>query len=228
MLDQVINKLLPNVSKLSDVFYESVLQTLQMFAIAGCISFVLGLFFGIVLLVCKPNGILANKWVYYLLDKVINVLRSIPFIIMIALLIPLTRLLVGTAIGTTGAIFPLVVGITPFFSRQIESALSGIDPGLVESGKAMGMSANELIIHVYLKESIPAIVRATTITSVNLIGLSAIVGVVGGGGIGNFAIMYGYQRNQLDATSISVIALLIIVSIIELVGKSVLRKTTYY
>ncbi|TVY04241.1 methionine ABC transporter permease [Cohnella terricola] len=228
MLDQVIKKFLPNVSKVSDVFYESILETLKMFAIAGSISFLLGLFFGIVLLVCKPGGILENKWIYNLLDKIINVLRSIPFIIMIAALIPLTRLVVGTAIGTTGAIFPLVVGITPFFSRQIESALSGVDPGLVESGKAMGMSAFGLIIHVYLKESIPAIVRATTITSVNLIGLSAIVGVVGGGGIGNFAIMYGYQRSQVDATYVSVIALLIIVSMIELLGKRVLRNTKYY
>ncbi len=228
MLDQIVSKLLPNVSKISNVFWESVFQTLQMFVVAGAISFLLGLFFGIVLLVCKPGGILANKILYNVLDKVINVLRSIPFIIMIAALIPVTRLVVGTAIGTTGAIFPLVVGITPFFSRQIESALSGIDPGLVESGRAMGMSSLGLIIHIYLRESISAIVRATTITSVNLIGLSAIVGVVGGGGLGNFAIMYGYQRNQIDATYISVIALLIIVSIIELAGKSILRKTSYY
>jgi len=228
MLEQVIKNWLPNVSKIPDVFFESVLQTLHMFAVAGVISFVLGLFFGIVLLACKPKGVLENAWVYNFLDKIINVLRSIPFIIMIAALIPLTRLVVGTAIGTTGAIFPLIVGITPFFSRQIESALSDTDPGLIESGKAMGMSAIDLIIHVYLKESIPAIVRVTTITSVNLIGLSAIVGVVGGGGIGNFAIMYGFQRNQLDATYVSVIALLIIVTTIELLGKRILKKIKYY
>ncbi|MDF2911358.1 MAG: transporter permease [Sporolactobacillus laevolacticus] len=226
-MDNLLHFLLPNVSQVMDEFYLSILQTLQMVFQSGLISFAFSLVIGIVLVSTKKGGILENIFVFNLFDKLINLFRSIPFIILIAALIPLTRLISGTAVGVQGTIFPLIVGITPFFSRQIESALSEVDEGLVESGIAMGLSPFQIIISVYLKEGISSIARVTTITVISLIGLTAIVGVVGGGGIGDFAIRYGYQQNQLDATYVSIIVLLIFVSIVQIVGTLISKKTTH-
>ncbi len=132
---------------------------------------------------------------------------------------PFTRALVGTAIGTKGAIFPLVIGVTPFFARQIQAAIAGIDPGLVEAAEAMGMSTPKIVLRVYLRESIPSIVRVTVITVISLVGLTAIVGIVGGGGLGDFAIRYGYQRYMVDATYATVIVLVAFIAVIEFIGK---------
>ncbi|MDZ5034706.1 methionine ABC transporter permease, partial [Clostridium perfringens] len=161
------------------------------------------------------------------LDKIINITRSIPFIILLAAAIPLTRAIVGTAIGTKGSFVPLVLGTIPFFSRQIESALSEIDKGVIEAAEAMGSSPLEIIFRVYLKESVPNIIRATTITFVSLVGLTAMAGSVGGGGLGDLAIRYGYQRNQIDITFVTVIILLIVVNIIQGLGDRVIKKTTH-
>ncbi|GEB76309.1 methionine ABC transporter permease [Sporolactobacillus inulinus] len=226
-MDNLVRILLPNVSEVLDEFYLSIIQTLQMVFISGLISFVLSLIIGIVLVVTKKNGLLERPIVFNLFDKVINLFRSIPFIILIAALIPITRLISGTAVGVQGTLFPLVVGITPFFSRQIESALSEVDEGLVESGTAMGLSPVQIIFSIYLKEGIASIVRVSTITMISLIGLTAIVGVVGGGGIGDFAIRYGYQMNQLDATYLSIIVLLIFVSIVQVLGTFLANKHTH-
>lgn len=226
-MDNLVRLLLPNVSEVLGEFYLSIVQTLQMVFISGLISFVLSLIIGIVLVVTKKNGLLERPIIFNLFDKVINLFRSIPFIILIAALIPITRLISGTAVGVQGTLFPLVVGITPFFSRQIESALSEVDEGLVESGTAMGLSPVQIIFSIYLKEGIASIVRVSTITMISLIGLTAIVGVVGGGGIGDFAIRYGYQMNQLDATYLSIIVLLIFVSIVQVLGTFLANKHTH-
>ncbi|MCO7174850.1 methionine ABC transporter permease [Sporolactobacillus kofuensis] len=226
-MDNLIQFFLPNVSQVMDEFYLSIAQTLQMVFLSGLISFVLSLFIGIALISTKKSGILENLFVFNFFDKVINLFRSIPFIILIAALIPLTRLISGTAVGVQGTIFPLIIGITPFFSRQIESAFNEVDEGLVESGIAMGLSPFQIIISVYLKEGISSIARVSTITIISLIGLTAIVGVVGGGGIGDFAIRYGYQQNQLDATYVSIIVLLIFVSIVQIIGTLISKKTTH-
>ena len=162
-----------------------------------------------------------------MLDKVVNTCRSIPFIILLAAVIPLTRLIVGTALGTKGALVPLIIGTVPFFSRQIESALSELDQGLIEAAQSMGSSPIEIILRVYLKESIPNIVRATTITFISLVGLTAMAGSVGGGGLGDLAIRYGYQRYQTDVTFVTIIILLIIVNVIQGVGDFIIKKTTH-
>lgn len=156
----------------------------------------------------------SNTVVYSILDKIINLFRSIPFIILLATLIPLTRAVVGTAIGTKGAILPLVFGTVPFFSRQVETALSEVDAGLVEAAAAMGTSPAGIIFRVYLKESIPSLVRVTTITLISLIGLTAMAGAIGGGGLGDFAIRYGHQRNQIDVTLVTVVILIFIVMVL--------------
>ncbi|MEL5725134.1 ABC transporter permease subunit, partial [Lactiplantibacillus pentosus] len=130
-------------------------------------------------------------------------------------------------IGVKGTIFPLIVGIVPFFSRQIEAALNELDGGLIEAGQVMGLSPFQIIYSIYLKESIGSIARVTTITIISLIGLTAIVGVVGGGGIGDYAIQYGYQQNQQDATIACILVLLIIVSIVQVVGTLISRRVEH-
>lgn len=184
-MQEFLNTYFGNVmAKLPD-FYGSILDTLRMTGRAGAIAFVGGLFLGVVLTVTKEGGILQARALYQVLDKIINFFRSIPFIILLAALIPLTRLISGTAIGVEGAIVPLVCGTIPFFARQIESALAEMDPGLVEAALSMGSSPVEIIFRVYLKECIPGIVRAVTITAISLIGLTAMAGAVGAGGLGD-------------------------------------------
>lgn len=222
-----LTSLFPNVlSKLPD-FYESIYDTLIMVGWSGSISFILGLVLGIVLTVTKKGGILQNQALFQILDKIINFFRSIPFIILLASLIPLTRLISGTAIGVDGAIVPLVFGTVPFFSRQIESALAELDSGLIEAAQSMGSGPLEIIFRVYLKECIPGIARGTTITAISLIGLTAMAGAVGAGGLGDFAIRFGYQRNQIDVTYASVIVLVGMVSIIQIIGNTIVKKNSH-
>ncbi len=223
----LVQKLLPNaVTKIPEI-YKATGETLLMIIVAGAISFVIGLILGVVLVVTKKGNILENKVVYYVLEKIINITRSIPFIILLAAAIPLTRAIVGTAIGTKGSFVPLVLGTIPFFARQIESALSEVDKGIIEVAESMGSSPFEIVFRVYLKESIPNIVRATTITFVSLVGLTAMAGSVGGGGLGDLAIRYGYQRYQVDITFVTVIILLILVNIIQGTGNIIIKKTTH-
>ena len=220
--------LIPNVmDKLPD-FYEAILDTVVMVLWSGSISFVLGLFFGIVITVTKPGGILQNRALYEVLDKVINFFRSIPFIILLTAVMPLSRLIMGTAIYVQGAIVPLVFGTVPFFTRQIESALAETDQGLVEAALSMGSSPLEIIFRVYLIESIAAIARGTTITAISLVGLTAMAGAVGAGGLGDFAIRYGHDRNQSDVTWTTVVVLVIMISFIQCLGNLVVKKHTHH
>ena len=226
-MEELIQKLLPNViTKLPEI-YKATGETLLMIAVAGLISFFIGIVLGVILVVTGKGNILENKPIYYVLEKIINITRSIPFIILLAAAIPLTRVIVGTAIGTKGSYVPLVLGTIPFFARQIENALSEIDKGVIEAAQAMGSSPFEIIFRVYLKESIPSIVRATTITFVSLVGLTAMAGSVGGGGLGDLAIRYGYQRYQVDITYVTVIILLVFVNIIQGAGNIIIKKTTH-
>lgn len=226
-MEELINKLLPNVVNKLPELGKSIVDTFYMIGISGAISFIFGLILGIILVVTKKGNILENKIIFNVLDKVVNIFRSIPFIILLAAAIPLTRVIVGTAVGTKGALVPLVIGTVPFFTRQIESALSELDNGLIEAAQSMGSSPVEIIFRVYIKESIPNIIRATTITFISLVGLTAMAGSVGGGGLGDLAIRYGYQRFQNDVTFVTIIILLIIVNIIQGIGDFIIKKTTH-
>lgn len=223
---QLIEGLFPNLAEKLPEFYESFIQTLYMAGVSGAISFGLGLIIGVTLIVTRKDGILENAVVSSILDKLVNMFRIIPFIILLALLIPLTRLIAGTAIGTKGAIVPLIFGTVPFFARQVETALSELDKGLVEAALSMGSSPWEIIVRVYLRESFPGLIRAVTITTISLIGLTAMAGAVGGGGLGDFAIRYGHQRNQTDVTIATVIALIILVSAIQYLSNWAITRTT--
>lgn len=226
-MQEILNQYFPNVmSKLPD-FYLSIRQTIVMVAWSGAIALIIGVVLGILLVVTRDGGLMENKAVFQLWDKLINLFRSIPFIILLTGVMPLTRIIMGSAIGVKGAIVPLIFGTVPFFSRQMESALSEVSPGLVEAAQSIGNSKFEIIVNVYLKESIPQISRAVSITTISLIGLTAMAGVVGAGGLGDFAVRYGHDRNQTDVTYATIIVLVIMVSIIQLAGNYIARKNTH-
>lgn len=226
-MQEILNKLIPNVMSDLPKLYDSIIQTFIMLIQSGVISFFIGGFLGILLVVTKKYGILENKIIYEILSKVINFFRAIPFIILLAMLVPLTRFIMGTAIGVRGAIIPLIFGTVPFFARQMESALSEVDSGLIEAAQSMGSSPIAIIFRVYLKESIAPIARGTTITAISLISLTAMAGAVGAGGLGTYAIQSGYYRNKLDIIYVSVILLVILVGIIQAIGNFIVKKATH-
>ena len=226
-MKEFLHILLPNISAKPNELIEATLQTLNMMVLSGAISLLFGLIFGVMIVVTAPKGILSNAFIYNILDKLINVFRSIPFVILLAALIPFTRMVVGTAIGTKGAILPLVFGTVPFFTRQIESALHEVDNGLIEAAQSMGSSPIEIIFRVYLRESMTGIIRGVQITFISLLGLTAMAGAIGGGGLGDFAIRYGHQRNQTDVTYVTVIIILVMVSLIQSIGNRAIKKNTH-
>lgn len=226
-MQELLNKWIPNVMGRLPDFWQAIGDTLLMVVWSGAISFVLGLALGVVVTVTRPGGILENRAVYQILDKLINFIRSIPFIILLTAVMPLSRLIMGTAIYVRGAIVPLVFGTVPFFTRQVESALAQVDKGLVEAALSMGSSPLEIVFRVYLRESVAAIARGTTITLISLIGLTAMAGVVGAGGLGDFAIRYGHDRNMTDVTYVTVLVVFLLVSLIQFVGGRIVKKNTH-
>lgn len=224
---EVLNKLIPNVMNDLPKLYDSIIQTFIMLLCSGIISFFAGGFLGILLIVTKKYGIMENIIIYEVLSKIINFFRAIPFIILLAMLVPLTRFIMGTAIGVKGAVLPLIFGTVPFFARQMESALSEVNPGLIEAAQSMGSSPIAIIFRVYLKESIAPIARGTTITAISLIGLTAMAGAVGAGGLGTYAIQSGYYRNKFDIIYVSVILLVILVGLIQAIGNFIVKKASH-
>ncbi len=223
----ILYKIAPHLESLGGELLTSLGQTFQMLLVSGVLAFFLGIFFGVLLIVAKKGGIMQNQILYSIIDKAIDVIRSIPFIILMVLLIPVSRAIVGTGSGVKGAYVALIVGTVPFFARQIESVLADVDKGLIEASQAMGFSPVEIIFSVYLKESIPGITRVTMITFVSLVGITAMAGAIGAGGLGDFAIRYGYQMGYTDMSWVTVIIILIIISVIQFVGNAVIKKTTH-
>ena len=216
-----------NVIPLKDEIIASTLQTLYMVGVTGLIAGVLGIILGVILVVTDNNGILENTPLYNILDKFVNVFRSLPFIILLALVVPLTRFLVHTSIGTTAAIVPLVIGTVPFYARQIQIALLEVDSGVIEAAQSMGSSPLEIIFRVYLKEGLTAIIRVSSLTIINLIGLTAMAGAIGGGGLGNLAIARGYNRYQNDVNLVATLIILLIVFISQFIGNQLVKRTTH-
>ncbi|MBM6615976.1 ABC transporter permease [Desemzia sp. RIT804] len=226
-MSQFLNTYFSNVIKIQDEVLESFIETIYMVLLTAVIAGILGIFLGIILVVTGPKGILVNKRIYNFLDQFINIFRSIPFIIMMTLIVPFTRLVVGTSIGTSAAIIPLIVGTTPFFARQIQNALLEVDPGVIEAAEAMGSSPLEIIFRVYLKEGLTPIIRVSSLTIINLIGLTAMAGAIGGGGLGNLAIARGYNRFQSDVTLVATLLILLIVFISQALGNYLVKKTSH-
>lgn len=226
----MIDKVLPmnfimdgHIDELAKATYE----TLNMLVVSGFFSLLFGILIGVAVVVTRKGGILENRVCEFIFDKIINFFRSVPFVILIPVLLPLTRILSGSGIGLEGAYVPLIFGTVPFFARQIESSLSEVDPGLIEASEAMGCGPFEIIFRVYLKESIPSIARGVAITFISLIGLTAMAGQVGGGGLGNFAIRFGYQGQKVDATWSTVAIILVIVTLIQAIGNYVVKKKSH-
>lgn len=220
---EILKTLIPNVVNLYPDLLKALYETIFMVLVSGTISTVIGIPVGVALLVTREGGVLENRALNNIIGKIINVLRSIPFIILLAAIIPITRFLVGTTIGTRGALVPLIFGVTPFIARQIESALLSIDKGVIEAAQSMGSSPIEIIYRVMFLEGLPGIIYALTITTINLIALSAMAGTVGGGGLGDFAIRYGYQYFQTDVMIVTIIILLILVNLVQGIGDLLLK-----
>lgn len=216
-----------NVIQIRSEIWESIGETLFMVGWTALIAGLLGVLLGIVLVVTERGGILENQRVYTVLEKIVNGFRSVPFIIMLALIAPFTRLIIGTSIGTTAAIVPLVVGTVPFYSRQVQNALLEVDSGVIEAAEAMGSSPLEIIFRVYLKEGLPSLIRVSSVTIINLIGITTMAGAIGAGGLGDLAISRGYNRNQMDVTLVCTAVILIIVLISQLIGDYLVRKTSH-
>ncbi|MEA4891603.1 MAG: methionine ABC transporter permease [Peptococcaceae bacterium] len=226
-MKELLIGLFPNVYELFGDLLMSIVQTLVMVSISGVFGMLLGTFLGIVLVVTREGSLYDYRIFNMVLDKVINTLRSIPFVILIALMVSFTRFLVGTSIGVRGAIVPMVAGIIPLVSRTTEQALLEIDNGVIEAARAMGLSRFYIIAHVLLPEALPGLMRSLITSFISLIGLSAMAGTVGGGGIGNFAVRYGYSRYMNDITVVTVLLLLLIVNIVQNAGSKIARKLTH-
>lgn len=222
-----LSKVLPNFITYYDEFIQSIIETIYMLLVSGIFVLIFGLIIGIIMTVTKEGNILENKTIYRVLDSIINIFRSIPFVILLTALIPVTKSIMGTFIGVKGAIFPLIVGAIPFFVRQVEQSLSDVDKGVVEAAESMGLSPFQIITRVYLKESIPQLIRAVTITLISLLGLTSMGGAVGGGGIGAYVIRYGHNRGYNDITYVSVIVIIIFVSLIQTIGNNLAKKTNH-
>nr|WP_245643602.1 methionine ABC transporter permease [Roseateles chitosanitabidus] len=187
----------------------------------------LGLPLGIALYLFDRGRLVSSPKVYGLLSFVVNVLRSLPFVILLIVLIPLTLLITGTSLGVAGAIPPLVVGATPFLARLVETALRGVDRGIVEAGQAMGATTRQIVTQALLPEALPGIVSALTVTAITLVGYTAMSGVIGGGGLGDLAIRFGYQRFQTEVMVVTVVALLVLVQLLQSFGDWLVRKVSH-
>ncbi|MDU0944965.1 MAG: methionine ABC transporter permease [Anaerococcus vaginalis] len=212
---------------IKDRIFEDIGLTFYMLFLSAIFSGIFGLIIGVILVVTNDGGILENKKVYSILDKITNLFRAVPFIILLAVISPITNLIVGTRIGPTAAIVPLVFSCVPFFAKQVEQALAEVDPGVIEAAEAMGNSPFEIITAVYLREGLPSLVRASSITLISLLGLTAMAGTIGAGGIGNLAIAVGYNRYKNDVVIISVIVILIIVYAIQGIANLIIKKTSH-
>ena len=211
-------------SKIIDVMIQAVGQTVYMVFFSTLFASILGFILGIVVTVTSPKGLKPNKIIYNVLDLIINVLRSFPFIILIVFIIPLTRAIVGTPIGEAAAIVPLTIAAAPFVARIIESSLKEVDSGVIEAAKSFGASNTQIIFKVMLKEAVPSIISGLTLTIINIIGYSAMAGSVGAGGLGKVAISYGYQRYQTDVMIVTVIILIIMVQGLQSLGNYLYKK----
>lgn len=193
-------------------------ETLYMTALSGAATFVLGIILGLALFLTARGGLFQNRALYSVISIVVNVFRSIPFIILIVLLIPFTKTIVGTILGANAALPALIVGAAPFYARLVEIALREVDKGVIEATRSMGARLSTLIFRVLLPESSPALVSGITVTLIALVSYSAMAGVIGAGGLGNLAYLEGFQRNHGDVTLVATVTILIIVFIIQFCG----------
>ena len=209
---------------MADIILKAFNETVFMTFYSTIFSVIFGFILAVILTISAEDGLRPNKVVYKILDVIINILRSFPFIILMVFIIPLTRAIVGTSIGKEAAIVPLTFAAAPFVARIIESSLREVDKGVIEAAKSFGASDFQIIFKVMLKEAVPSIVSGLTLTIISIIGYSAMAGTVGGGGLGYLAVSYGYQRFQKDVMIITVIIFIIIVQALQMLGNYLYKK----
>ena len=209
---------------MSSILIKAVNETLIMVFASTLFALILGFIPPIILPVTADDGSRPNKKIYSILDFIVNILRSFPFLILMVVLIPFTRIIVGKSIGTAAAVVPLTIASAPFVSRIIESALREVDKGVIEAAKSFGATDIQIIFKVMLKEAIPSIMSGLTLTIISIVGYSAMAGTVGGGGLGYVAISYGYQRFEVDIMVVTCIVLVILVEALQLLGNYLYNK----
>ncbi|MFC0173538.1 methionine ABC transporter permease [Vibrio comitans] len=211
----------------SGLLFKATWETLYMVGFSGIVGFAVGIPLGVVLHTTKRGGLLENQRLNSILGAIVNVGRSVPFLVLMVAIIPFTKLLIGTFIGTTAAIVPLTIGAIPFVARLIEGALLEVPSGLVEAAQSMGATPLQIINKVLLPEALPTIINSVTITLVTLVSYSAMAGTVGGGGLGDVAIRYGFHRYDVVIMAVTVVMLIVLVQIIQSVGDALVRKVDH-
>ncbi|CAM4072508.1 ABC transporter permease [Bacillus cereus] len=217
-----MDKLLTNVDW--NQMLEATGETLYMTAIAALATFILGLILGLLLFMTAKDNLWENKSINTVIGAFVNIFRSIPFIILIILLIPFTKILLGTILGASAALPALIIGAAPFYARMVEIALREIDKGVIEASKAMGAKTSTIILKVLIPESLPALVSGITVTTIALVGYTAMAGVVGAGGLGTLAYLEGFQRGNNDVTIVATICVLLVVFFIQWIGDRVTTR----
>ena len=202
----LMEALFPNV--IWPEIWQATLDTLSM----------LGLPLGVLLFLTGPRQMFEQKWFYQAMSLVVNILRSVPFVILLIVMIPFTVVIAGTSLGVAGAIPPLVIGATPFFARLVETALREVDRGIIEATQAAGATPRQIVTSALLPEAMPGIIAAVTVTAITLVSYTAMSGLIGGGGLGDLAVRYGYQRYQPDVMVVTVVLLLILVQVLQSIG----------
>ncbi|NMD70989.1 ABC transporter permease [Bacillus sp. DNRA2] len=208
----------------ADLILNALWETLYMVSISLFFGGLLGLFLGILLVVTRKGHVLENKWIFSFVNPIVNVFRSIPFIILLVAIIPFTRLIVGTSIGTTAAIVPLVLYIGPYISRLVENSLLEVDEGIIEAAKAMGATPLQIMTKFLIPEAFASLVLSITTATIGLVGATAMAGAIGGGGLGDVAISYGYQRFSTITILVTVVILVLIVQGVQTIGNLLERK----
>jgi D-methionine transport system permease protein len=202
-------------------------DTLVMLGISLAFTVLLGLPLGVLMFLTSPRQLLENRRLYATVALLVNMLRALPFIILLIVMMPLTELITGTSLGVLGTLPPLVAGATPFFARLVETALREVDKGIIEATQAMGATTRQIIIKALLPEARPGILAAVTVTAIALVSFTAMAGAVGAGGLGDLAIRYGYQRFQNDVMFVTVVLLLVLVQILQTVGDKLVAHFTH-
>jgi D-methionine transport system permease protein len=210
---------------MTDILFNALGETIYMSFVSTLFAVVIGFFLAIILTLTSKDGLRENLKVYATLDVVINTLRSFPFIILMIVLFPVTKFLIGKSIGTTAAIIPLTIGAAPFIARLIESAFKEVDFGVIQAAKSFGASDFQIIFKIMLVEALPSIISAITLTLITVIGFSAMAGAVGGGGLGDVAIKYGYYRFQTETMIYTVLILIALVQVVQSMGNYLYKIT---
>lgn len=210
--------------EVTDMIIAGVGETLYMTLVSTLLGYAFGLPLGVLLKVSDKEGLKPNKLLYKILDVIANIFRSIPFLILLILLIPLTRFLVGKSYGTTATIVPLTIAAIPFIGRMVESSLNEVDPGVIEAARSMGASTWQIVIKVMLVEARTSLISGATIATGTILGYSAMAGTVGGGGLGDIAIRYGYHRWQADIMIVTVVLLVLLVQLFQSIGMMIANR----